>query len=266
MMAFALASIFGLPAGLWLSRWAGWRTPFFAIATLGTVAVAFTSRLPALRAHLDAAIREPVLGALVRLVSEPTVRLSYAMAALALGSSFLLIPSLSPYLQSNVHFPRSRLDLLYLVGGFVSLVCTRAAGRLVDRYGSLLVGAVSIVPLVFVIWIGFVRLPPASWVWAIFMVYMLALALRNVSYNTLASKVPATSERARFQSLQSAVTHLSISAGAARSGRVLSTATDGSLVGMPRLARLSIALSVLIPVLMWRVERRVRARMAPASA
>ncbi len=264
MMAFALASIFGLPAGLWLSRWAGWRTPFFAIAALGTVAVALTLVLPPLRAHLDRATPEPVWSSLKRLVADPTVRLSYAMTCLVQTSGFLIIPALSPYLQLNVHFPRRRLDLLYLVGGVVSLVCTRTAGRLVDRYGSLRIGAVGIALLACVIVVAFASVPPVGWVWGIFMAYMLAQALRNVSYNTLASKVPATSERARFQSLQSAVTHISISAGAACSGQLLSTAADGSLVNMPRLAWLSIGLTVLVPVLMWRVERRVNARAAEA--
>ncbi len=52
-------------------------------------------------------------------------------------SGFLIIPSISPYIQRNLGFPRAYLSYLYLVGGAVSLASTRLAGRLVDRYGLL---------------------------------------------------------------------------------------------------------------------------------
>ena len=85
-----------------------------------------------------------------------------------------------------------------------------------------------------------------------------SLGVRNVAYNTLVSKVPSPHVRARFQSLQSAVQHVSISVAGAIAGFVLSTATDGRLVGIPVLAYIAIGLSSIVPFIMWRVERRVR--------
>src|SRR5262249_42751875 len=43
LLAFSLAAIFGVPAGLELARWAGWRAPFFAIASLGLPVVLLTT-------------------------------------------------------------------------------------------------------------------------------------------------------------------------------------------------------------------------------
>jgi predicted MFS family arabinose efflux permease len=260
LLAFSMASIFGVPAGLELARVASWRAPFFAIAALGLVAVFLTAQLPPLVAHMQRASTEPSGRALLRILENPTVLRSYLMTFVLQMSGFLIIPSISPYLQANVHFPRAKLGTLYLLGGVMSLMSTRASGRLVDRYGSLRVGTTGLCAVAIVIVLGYAHVPPVWAVVLLFPTYLVAQSLRNVAYNTLASKVPASDERARFQSLQSSVTHIAISIGAAVAGRILTTAPDGALIGMPTLSYLAIGVSALVPVFMWQVERRVSAR------
>src|SRR6185295_14808959 len=55
MGAFSVSAVLGVPAGLELARWGGWRLPFFSVAGLGLVliplAIAF---LPPLTGHLVA--------------------------------------------------------------------------------------------------------------------------------------------------------------------------------------------------------------------
>ena len=80
---------------------------------------------------------------------------------------------------------------------------------------------------------------------AIFLFF--ALSSRNVSYNTLASKVPDPSERARFMSFQSAVQHLASALGASVSAQVLFVQPDGSLGNVPMLGRMAIAVTLLLP-------------------
>ena len=58
---------------------------------------------------------------------------------------------------------------------------------------------------------------PLFFVW-----FMMAMAARNVPYNTLTTRVPGPTERARFQSIQSAVQH-GASAIAAGAGPLLLT-------------------------------------------
>jgi predicted MFS family arabinose efflux permease len=250
-----------MPLGLELAQVATWRAPLFVIAALGLAAVLVTTSLPPLRAHLTETTAESAVHTIARLLRNTTVLASYAMTFVLQMSGFLLIPSISPYLQLNREFPREALGLFYLGGGLVSAMATKRAGRLVDRHGSLPVAAIGLALLAGVIaaavWHdqAFVGVPVAI---AAYMLFTFALALRNVAYNTLASKVPRPAERARFQSLQSAVTHAAISAGAAVAGHLLSTGPRHQLFGIPRVAHLAIAISILVPVFMWRVERRVR--------
>ena len=92
----------------------------------------------------------------------------------------------------------------------------------------------------------------------LFLVFMIALAARNVAYNTLTSKVPKAAERARFMSLQSATSHLASSAGAIFSAQLLRERPDHTLIGMDHVALCSMAFTVLAPVLVGLVERGVR--------
>ena len=260
LIANAIATTFGVPAGLDLAEWLGWRAPFLSIALLGVFVVLLATTLPPLTAHMRRADALPPTVALWNVVRRPTVQLSYLMTIALQMSGFLVIPMLSPYLQLNLGFPRAHLDALYLGGGIAGLGATRASGRLVDRFGSLRVATIGLFLLAVVIVLALTRVPPLTWVAPLFVGFFIALGLRNVAYNTLASKVPARHERACFQSLQSSVGHVSIALGSALAARMLTTAPSGALVGIAKLGWISIAISTVLPLLMWQVERRVNAQ------
>src|SRR5205814_9199792 len=95
----------------------------------------------------------------------------------------------------------------------------------------------------------------------LFVLFMVGMNFRMAPYQTLISKVPVPQERASFMSLMSAIQHLSTSAGAVFSSVVLSTGEDGTLVGLPELGTLAMAVAALVPRLFWLVQRRV----APAA-
>lgn len=259
MGAFAVASVLGVPAGLELARLGGWRLPFFAVAALGLAIVAAVFvLLPPVRVHLEQrqAGAEPV--GLRAMLARRTVQLSLLMTAVVMTAGFILIPNIAAFLQYNLSYPREKLGFLYLAGGAVSFVTVRRAGRLVDRYGSFRVGSAGVVALVAVVFSGFFTSPPLLPVLVMFMGFMFAMGLRNVAYNTLATKVPLPTERARFMSIQSSVQHLASAAGAFLSARMLDVSADGALVGMERIAAVTIALTLALPLLLRTVENRVR--------
>jgi hypothetical protein len=82
--------------------------------------------------------------------------------------------------------------------------------------------------------------------------------------------VPQLFERARFMSVQNAVSHLSTSAGATLSTWVLHERADGSLDGMAPLALGATALAVVLPPLVSTLASRIQARdvalVQPAAA
>jgi predicted MFS family arabinose efflux permease len=281
MGAFSVASVIGVPFALESARVLGWRSPFWIIAGLGLLVGVFAGRLlPSLRDHIEAAagpgnpagdtIRRfngsagARIGSL-ELLRRPTVVASYAMTASVMMAGFLVIPNISAFLQQNLAYPRSGLGTLYMLGGAVSFVALRIGGKLVDRYGSFRVSIGSALAVISCLEFGFAH--PAPWLPApaLFVAFMLSMSFRNVSYNTLTSKVPGPRERARFLSFQSAVQHLASSSGAFLSTVLLGSTSSGRLLHMENVAYISIGLTLCVPVITGWVEARVRAAAAVAG-
>ncbi len=256
MGAFSVASIFGIPAALRLATFATWRAPFFGLAALGLVVnVGVFLLLPRLRLHLERT-SEPIRWS--HLFGRPVVLVSWLATAVVFGSSFLVIPNISAFVQHNLEYPREYLDRLYLVGGIANLIAMQAVGRLVDRFGSAPVGTFGAISLSCVIAAGFVVYPPALPVMAVFVGFMVSMAFRNVAFSTLTTKVPAPAERGRFTSIQSAIQNLAGAGAASIASVLLTTTPNGALDGLPTVASLAICLTLVLPFLLWWIERTLR--------
>ncbi len=262
--AFSIASVLGVPAALYVAQVGGWRIPFFLVGGIGFVLMALAIRLlPPMTGHL-AGLRDARAQG-YGFLRRPLVWLSYTLTFVTMASGFVLIPNISAYVQQNLGYPRDRIALLYAVGGVASFIVLRLGGVLVDRWGSFQVGSLGIAAFVASVYVGFVDYRGLP-VLLLFVLFMSSTGFRNVAYNTLASKVPRPQERARFMSLQSSVQHLASGLGAYLSSVILIEA-HGVLVHVDRLAWITIGSSLAIPVLLFLVERRVRANSAvPAPA
>ncbi len=252
MLAFSLASIAGIPLGLELAHLGGWKLPFLILSACTFLMATWGYRaLPSLKGHLASPRPQSSVFSLSARKSE---WLSHLAMGLAMSSAFLLIPNIATYIQENLHFPREHLGRLYLGGGIASYLGARFGGRLVDAKGSVKVAWLATVLVVFVMLFGFAyplaMMTPAL----IFMVFMVGMALRNVAQQTLASKVPAPSERAGFMSVQSSVQHMSCALGAYVSSRILYDIPGQGLGGIRETALLASLLFFFVPILMSKIE------------
>lgn len=274
MGAFSIASVLGVPMGLFIAEQFSWRAPFFATALLGAaVTLGAVAALPPMRGHLDQKVEHPV--STVALVTRPIVFITYAMTAITMVAGFVLIPNISGYLQLNLEYPRTELKYLYLFGGVASFFAMQLAGWLVDRYGSFKTSLVGSIVVGATMWVGFVIYPPLISPIAIFIAFMTGMSLRNVSYSTLNTKVPEPEVRARYQSLSSAVQHGASALAAIVSAQLLTRVprvdpkpgqSEFVLAGMPRVAMLAMCFTAVVPVLLWWIEGQVRRRAAAAPA
>lgn len=260
MGAFSVASVVGVPIGLELARMGAWYTPFFTTAALGLVAVLATrSQLPVMTAHLASAAAQRPHRPLWTFLREGPVLLSLSCSALAMIGAFSIITNLSAFVQFNLGYPRDSLGVLYMVGGVLAFFGMRLAGSSVDRWGPTRVVTIGTLALLTVIALAFLPSQPLIPVIVIFAGFMLSNSTRLVGLNSLTTRVPAPSDRARFMSLQSAVQHLSTSAGSAWSTWVLTEGPSGRLEGMPLLAAVALALSATLPLMVARLAKRLQA-------
>ena len=259
MGAFSVATVVGVPAGLWMAQAGGWRTPFLAVAGMGVVVAAGALLLmPPMRGHLVHARAAAARG--YAFLREPAALLSLSATATSMAATFAVVPNLAAFLQFNAGLPRDRLGFLYMAGGALSFAVLRVVGRAIDRFGASRMAVAGTVVLLLNLALDFAPPAPLLPAWAIFILFILANSIRNPSLSTLASRVPRASERARFQSTQSAVQHLASAGGALLSSVLLSTAEGGVLVGMWKVAAFSGAMAIALPLLLAAVQPRVLRR------
>ena len=269
MGAFSIASIFGVPIGLQLSVWFGWRVPFLAVAGLGIIVVFVAlGRMPSLTAHLQGQDEVKPLDRMLALWGDPTVRLALLTNSLVFIAAFIVIPNIAAHLLQNLGYPRTRLSWAYMVGGGVSLFVIVAAGRAVDRRGPVLVSTLGTLVFAVALALGFIapdrlfHLP----FFALFAIFMSAMSMRNISVGSLSTRVPRHHERAGYMSLQSMSQHMSSAIGAFISSQMLHNTPDGKLAGVDRISTLSLVLAFTLPPLLSVIVRRVRAREAQEAS
>jgi predicted MFS family arabinose efflux permease len=261
MGAFAAASVFGVPVSLELAQLGGWRLPFFAVAGMGiVVAGSAIVMMPPLRLHL--ANTDP-RSRIFTFLRDPTVMHSLCATFSVMMATFCVVPNLSAYLQTNRGYPREQLGALYLAGGSMSYVAMRIVGSQVDRLGATRVATFGTLLFVSVVAALFVYEPPGVPVILLFCALMTSMALRNVSLNTLSSRVPKPHERARFMSLQSAVQHVAAALGAVLSSALLEELPDKRLSGMATVAEFAICVAFALPVFLRMVEHNLDLRTLP---
>lgn len=256
--SYGLAIVIGLPLALALAAgWGGWRAAFFATAAL---CAALLPPAWVMLGRPQPTASGPPTG-LLRLLRQPESLLGLSMIAMASFGTLLLAPNLSTYALHNAGMSAGGLQIVYALGGTVSLFTTQAAGWVIDRIGplpaSLTVAAV--MTLVLLGAFGPVPVPVAAMVVLLGLLLAVQLARSTIAQAT-AARIALPADRVAYQCLASATTSLFQGLGAGVSTLVLAERADGSLVGMGWLAAGSVALSWVPALVLIVLERRLAAR------
>ena len=269
MSAFAVASVVGVPVGLWLGTTYGWQTPFLVLAALALpIFFIALQSLPPLREHL---IGEPHAHPLRKLASTFShgghLRAFSLTIALMLGS-FSLIPYISVYLVSNAGVSEAQLPLVYVTGGALTLVGAPLIGRLADRFGKLQVyRIVAVISAVLMLAVANLGVAPLALSVGLVGALMVSNAGRMVAALAMITGSVERSRRGGFMSANSAVQHLASGLGAYLGGLILVKRADGFLLHFDLVGLVAVAFTALSIWLAGRVRpSRDRATVGGAIA
>jgi predicted MFS family arabinose efflux permease len=231
MSAFSLASVLGVPIGLWLAH-VSWRVPFVGLAFVSVILILLATQiLPPLRGHLTANKKIDVVAELRFLVLTKKHWAAFGLIVCLMFAAFTVIPYIAAYLKKNVGLSRNDLALVYLVGGFFTLITSRLVGRMADRFGKQQVFRVmallSTLPIVLITNLPRTSLPAAIAVTTLFSVLISGRAVPAMSMIT------STVDRARrgsFMSFTSAVQQLASGIATLIGGMILLEAPSGELL------------------------------------
>jgi len=233
MSAFSVASIAGVPLGLYLAELLGWRATFVALGVLSGLILALAACvLPPLRGHLG---HERSGVNTWDVATDPNHVRAFALMASLAGSSFLVVPYLATAMVANVGLREEDLKYIYLFGGLTTLVTLAWIGRLADRVGKLPVFRVlalaTCAPLLLITTLpaGFGLVP----VLTVTTLMFVATSGRMVPGMALITNTSAPAVRGSFMSLNSAVQQLGAGLASWLGGLLLSKGEDGRLLGYP---------------------------------
>jgi MFS transporter, DHA1 family, inner membrane transport protein len=265
MSAFALASVAGVPFGLYLGTRLGWHAPFLLLAALGCpVLVVALRALPPLREHLRRTPSAHPLAILRETFTHPNHLRAFALVVSLMFGGFAVIPYISPYLVANVGVSELNLPLVYVAGGGLTLVAAPLIGRLADRYGKLRVYRI-VAPVSAVLMFVVTNLPRVSLGIAVAAVagLMVSNAGRMVAAMAMVTGSVEPRLRGGFMSANSSVQHLSTGLGAFVGSRIITQGPDGTLRHFDLVGLIAVASTLLS---LWLAGRLRPAGPSPATS
>lgn len=246
MASFSVASIFGVPFGLFLANWAGWHMPFYFLGFMGLIVSGIIYKIvPSVNTHLTKERPSPVQVLKNVFGSTPQVRALMFMFVLVLGQ-FSVIPYISPYLVANVGFPESNLTYMYLLGGCATIFTSPFIGRMADKYGKpkifTIMALLSIIPL-----ITTTHMPHAP-VWVVLTfstLFFVFISGRMVPSMALITSTVPPQHRGSFMSINSSAMQLGSGVASFLSGMVIAKAPTGEILNYSFVGYGSVAFTLL---------------------
>lgn len=258
MTAFSLASVAGVPAGLWLAAHYSWHAPFLGVGVLGLVTIVLIfAFLPPMTKHLqtEGPARSPI-HVLTDIMKNANQQRALLLSAVLMLGHFSIIPFIAPSLVGNAGFSEKNIFMIYLVGGALTIFSAPLVGRLADARGKypvfVLFALLSLLPVALI-----TNLSPAPlWVvLAISGMFFIFVNGRMIPVQAMVSSVTTPQQRGGFMGINSSLQQLASGLAATIGGAVIYKAPDGHLEHYNWVGYFSMALIVGSVFL----ARRVRA-------
>jgi MFS transporter, DHA1 family, inner membrane transport protein len=223
MASFSVASVFGVPFGLFLASQFSWHAPFLFLGIIAAIIyLLMFIFIPPLRAHLDTPRKSSADILRSIFLQRNTLRGLSFTAVLSLGH-FTIIPFIAAYMVGNVGFSNSDLSYIYLVGGALTIFFSPWVGKMADKHGRLKIftifGSLVIIPIVVI-----TNMPPVP-LWAALVVAGIFFIFSNgrmVPSTTMETAVIAPESRGSYMSIRSSVQQLTSGLASFLAGSIIS--------------------------------------------
>lgn len=248
MAAFSVASIAGVPLGLFLANKFSWHAPFiFLVGISILIFFMIIAFVPVLKNHIQKKELHTNPFQVITNISQNSNQLLMLllMCFLMLGQ-FTVILFISKYMVANIGFTEDQLFYIYLIGGIVSLITAPLVGKLSDRYGRKRIFTIfcfaTLVPLFLITNLPVVPIYIALCVSALFFI---TLTGRSIPASTMATSVVLPKERGGFMSINSSVQQLSSGFASFLAGKIVYTNAMGKLENFDIVGYIAIASSLI---------------------
>ncbi|HKG93595.1 MAG TPA: MFS transporter [Gemmatimonadaceae bacterium] len=260
MAAFSLATVLGVPLGLWAAGRAGWHAPFALLSALATLVLAAAwYAVPAIRGHLTGSPRLSPAATLAGVFGVANHRWAFALMVALMFGGFTIMPFLAPFLVSNVGLAEGQLPYVYMLGGAATAFTSNAIGRLSDRFGKartfVVMACVSVAPILLLTNLTALRPVPLAAALAVTTAFVVVVSGRMVPALALVTSSSAPQTRGSFMSVTSSIQQCAAGLASLLSGLIIVQAPDGALQRFDVVGAIAVAATLSCVA----VVRKVRA-------
>ena len=229
MTSFSVATVAGVPSGLYLAAHLGWHASFFGIALLcGLFGLAAAWSMPVLRDHLLRPVRRSAWDGITQVLRDRNHLTAFLFSALLMFAGFTVIPFITLYLQSNLGWRADQIPATYLCGGMATLLTARYFGRLTDRVGK--VRTFRVAAVLVVLPLVATTLTAGLPMWGVLLVstaFFTLMSARMIPGMAILTSAANPDLRGTFMTLNSAVQSVAMGAAAFIGGNIITRDSHG---------------------------------------
>ena len=253
MSSFSLASVLGVPIGLYLANTLSWHAPFFMLAAASFPVLSgawfFAPHIKS-KSHPPGDRATSPIKHLLQVLSGPGHLRAFAFIGVVTLAGFLVIPYISPYMVRNVGLTEKELPYIYLAGGLCTIFSMNIIGRLADRFGKrrlFTIMAICAAAATLLL----THLPPVRTALAITAttLFMICMSGRFVPAMAIMTSAVGPQHRGGFMGISSAVQHMASGLGSFIGGLILVETKSGRLQGYNTIGYLSATLAFVSLIL-----------------
>jgi predicted MFS family arabinose efflux permease len=257
MAAFSVASVLGVPMGLFLASLSDWHMPFYILTGLSLLSLGMIIRfIPNITEHLKNDIIRPNPMVVIRRVTSNANQMrAITLSVMMMFGQFMIIPFLSPYMVTNVGFTEMEISYVYMAGGAFTIFTSPWVGRLSDKYGKFRIFTIfmflNVIPIAIITNLGITPIP------FVLMVSTLFFVTSNGRYVPAAAIITGTSKpenRGSFLSFNSAIQQLATGFASLIAGIIIGESATGELINYNVVGYIAILFSLLCIPLAQRIK------------
>lgn len=245
-MAFAFASVIGVPLSLLIADIYGWQAPFRFIGVLAVVGLyAIYRLLPPVKGHVKIGSGYHPFRDMKAIFTDANAVKALGFAYLMVLGHFLVIPFIAPYLVRNLGMEQSLIKYIYMLGGAMTLITAPIIGKFADRIGNypiylrVLLG--SFVPILLMTHLKIGNIYIVLFITTLFFIFASG---RMIPAQTMISGAVDSSRRGAFMSLRSSLLEMGAASASFIGGYIVSVSEDGKFVHYNWLGYISVAIAL----------------------
>lgn len=250
--AFPVASVLGVPLGLWIAEAFSWRETFIFIVIISIFCLVLSALVfPKLSSHIQKSNFYENISRLFKLSFKKDYLKAYFAIFLNVFAIFSLIPYLAPFAVKNMGILETDLKYMYFVAGLFTIITARILGKLTDKYNPFVVLAsitiLSIIPMY--LYTNCTKIGLFTFI-ALSAFFMSTVSGRMIPLMTIASEIPDGNDRGTFMGLLNSIRSFGSALSTLFAGLFIIDKGD-TLIGFNQVGYSSVIISIILIPFVW---------------